>query len=497
MSPRKQLTLDLYCRISKDYDGTLRSVEDQEVQGREEVARAGHLVGAVFRDHALSAWDPKVERPEFNELMERLESGAADGVWVRNLDRFTRKVREGERLLEAAKAGALVLSSDSNYDLTTARGVRSFREDMVDAAYESDRISERSTRGKRNKARRGKSNASYRGFARDGFLPNPVGWERGDPRVPVSREQLRREQEAVRDAAARLLSGESLHQVAKSWNDAGLLTVKGARWNGADVRQLLTSPTLAGILTHKGEVVGTLEGEHALDESTWRRLQTHFASRKRGRPASSYLLSALLRCGKCGGRLYGRPLAHRQPYPDGETRRQYWCMPRLKEGGGCGQLVIDQRFADEAVTEVVLEVLGDPRHADRLARRAVKMQEARQELSSELHRLEEDAKGIASKTATRGFAWVEAAMEPIDARMAELRAQLDALEEPDESAAVDAAYSWEGASLEQRRAMVKRAFPRGITVRAATSRGKASLTADRFDFGGDLGGDRGGDQVVA
>jgi DNA invertase Pin-like site-specific DNA recombinase len=490
--------LDVYCRISQDYDGTLRSVESQEEDCRDAIDEnhPGWAVGMVHRDHAKSAWNPTVVREEWNALMARLESGEADGVMVYDLTRFTRKPIEGERLLALAARGVIVASLTTTYNLRTADGRKQFRDAMTAAAHESDKISERSSRGKRKKAKRGKSNASHRGFARDGFLPNPVGWEVGDPRTPVAPEQLAREQAAVRDAAARLLAGESLARIAGEWNAAGLFTVTGKRWDGALVRQLLEAPSLAGLAVHNGVVVGELSGVHALDRETWDALQSHFTSRKRGRPASAYLLSGIVECGRCGRPLYGRPQTSRNPYPDGSVARGYHCMSRVKEGG-CGALTIDQRFADDAVTEAVLAVLGDPRHADRLARRAAKVEEARTALVLELQRLEGDAEALASKVASWGFARVNAAMEPMEARMAEVREQLAGMDSPDETAGVDAALAWDDATLAQQRAMVKRAFPDGIAIRPATSRGKASLTADRFDFAPAAGPDRGPDREGA
>jgi DNA invertase Pin-like site-specific DNA recombinase len=98
--------MDIYCRISQDYDGSLRSVESQEEDCRDAIEdNDGWTLGKVFRDHALSAWDPKVERPEFDLLMTRLESGESDGVMVYDLTRFTRKPMEGERLLALASRG--------------------------------------------------------------------------------------------------------------------------------------------------------------------------------------------------------------------------------------------------------------------------------------------------------------------------------------------------------------------------------------------------------
>ena len=500
---RDSIVIDLYCRISADYDGTLRVVEDQEEQGREWIeahAHLGYVLGMVHRDPFLSGWNPKVVRPSWDELMARLESGAAQGVWVRDLDRFTRKPHEAERLVQLVdEKGVLVTAGHSDYDLSTARGRRQFREDAVDAAYESDRISERVSRGKRNKARRGKANASWRGFARDGWGPKPEGWEPGDPRELVDRAQLARERQAVRDAAAHLLGGGTLDAIARKWNDEELWTVTGNRWDGGLVRQLLEAPSLAGLIEHKGEIVAETAGEPALDRESWERLQIHLSSRRRGRPAQTYLLSALLRCGKCGGKLYGRPQTQRNPYPDGEVARSYWCMPRIKTGSGCGKLTVDQRFADAVVTEAILEVLGDPRNADRLARRAEKVAEARQEVLKEIHRLEEDAKGIASKTAERGFAWVEAAMAPIDARLAELRPKLAELggDDEDTTALVDAARDWKTASLAHKRALIARSWPEGIVVLPATSRGKASLNSDRFIFDKESGSDPGSDRIAS
>lgn len=489
--------LDIYCRISQDYDGTTRSVDSQEEDARDAVdENPAWTVGKVFKDHAKSAWNPKVVREDFERMMARLEAGEADGVIVYDLTRFTRKPMEGERLLALAKRGVIVASITTEYNLRTADGRKQFRDAMTAGAHESDKISERSTRGKRKKAKRGKSNASWRGFARHGLLPAPEGWEPGDPREQAPAELVAREQAAVREAAAALLAGGSLDEVARQWNDRGLFTVRGKRWGGRDVRQMLEAPSLAGLVEYKGEVMGVLPGEHALDRDTWERLMLHFQGRKRGRPATQYLLSGILRCGKCGNPLFGRPQTSRNPYPNGEVARGYHCMKRAKEGG-CGALTIDQRYADDAVTVETLAVLGDPRHADRLARRAAKVDEARRDLLREVAQLEETAEAIASKAASWPAARLMAALDPVDARLAELRERLGGLETPDEEAAVDAHTDWEDATLAQKRTMVKRVFPEGVVIRPATSRGRASRSLERFDWGPDRGPDLGPDRDAA
>jgi len=106
----------------------------------EELAERGADAGEVFKDNSLSAWKPNVVRKDWEALMARLESGACDGVIVYDLTRFSRKICEGERLVELAAKGIRVWSLSGEYDLTTADGRRHFREAMVAAAGESDKI---------------------------------------------------------------------------------------------------------------------------------------------------------------------------------------------------------------------------------------------------------------------------------------------------------------------------------------------------------------------
>lgn len=173
--------MDIYARLSKAANGETIKIDDQVELCVEKLADRGAVVGEVFKDNSLSAWQPKVVRPEWNELMRRLESGESDGVMVYDLFRFSRKVMEGERLVELAARGVRVWALSGEYDLTTADGRRHFRESMVAAAGESDKISERTKRGKVRRARKGRHHGGYRAFGMPGNLPAAPGWEQGDP----------------------------------------------------------------------------------------------------------------------------------------------------------------------------------------------------------------------------------------------------------------------------------------------------------------------------
>ena len=72
------------------------------------------------------------------------------------------------------------------YDLTTADGRRHFREAMVAAAGESDKISERVKRGKLRRARKGRQRGGARRFGVPGMLPTRPGWNPVTTRAPCS-----------------------------------------------------------------------------------------------------------------------------------------------------------------------------------------------------------------------------------------------------------------------------------------------------------------------
>ncbi len=148
----EQPVIDIYARISRAVNGETIKTDYQVEVCSEEVAGRGARVGEVFTDPSLSAWRRDVVRPDWDKLMARLESGAAGGVIFYDVSRFSRKMMEGERLVEAAERGIRVWSLTGEYNLATADGRRHFREAMVAAAGESDKIAERMADGKVRRA---------------------------------------------------------------------------------------------------------------------------------------------------------------------------------------------------------------------------------------------------------------------------------------------------------------------------------------------------------
>ena len=208
--------IDIYARVSYRVRKEKRepSTEGQVAVCRARLAELGLGEGGVLIDPGRSAWNPAIKREAWDELMDRLERGVSGGVIVFDLERFSRQPKDGERLIELAANGLVVLDSESEYDLRTPNGKKAFRDAMNAAAYYSDRLSTRSARGKKLKAMAGEPNGSSRPF---GFEADLV----------TIRED---EAEIIRDLTRRFLAGESQDALLAELNARGRTAPSYGKW---------------------------------------------------------------------------------------------------------------------------------------------------------------------------------------------------------------------------------------------------------------------------
>lgn len=445
--------VDVYARVSRKGDKQQRSTGGQVQVCRAVLAERGLSVGQTHVDDGRSAWNPRVRRPGWDALMERLESGQAGGVIVFDLERFSRQPEaEGGRLIKAAERGLLVLDSDGEFDLTTATGKKNFRDAMAAAAYYSDRLSDRVTRGKRLKAMAGEPNgrvSKERGPF--GFLPDGV--------TPHPEESL-----ILREMTARFLSGETQDAILRDLNERGILTAYGKPWTRAGLRQVLTRPLNAGRVEYNGVIVATLPGGPVIDPDDFDKVLAMFAARRPGRPPSvAYLCSGSVTCGLCGKPMAGRPRINMKPYPDGEVRREYWCAPSAY--GGCGKIAVDQRALDKAAREIAVAILSDCRHADQIEAMAAERRSEAEALDNEIRELEDLAGKLADRLGRGEITLVryDRATAPLDKRLDELKQKRDSI--PDNPAsrlpvASEAIWNqrWEDADPSERRELLRTAL---------------------------------------
>ena len=191
----------------------------------------------------------------------------------------------------------------------------------------------------------------------------------------------------VREAATRVLGGETLSSVVREWNDRGLRTASGGPWRVNSLSSILVQPRLAGLANGAPEGSAPVFPE-IIDVETHRQLVALHASRSKGprRTTRHYLLTGLLRCWRCGGNLRGMPRSR---------GADLYACPGPPHGGCSGTAVTADR-ADEAVRDLLVARVDSEefaiavsgaasssvRHAD--ARNAMKRLAAHRRKSDEL-----------------------------------------------------------------------------------------------------------------
>jgi site-specific DNA recombinase len=451
----EQLRIDIYARESQKGDKDQRSTGGQIEVCRAVLADRDLPEGEVFKDEGTSAWREGVTRPGWDALMARLESGQSGGVIVFDLERFARRIDDGQRLVKASKRGLMVLDSDAEFDLTTASGEKSFNDAMSAAVYYSHRLSDRVKRGKLRKARNGQvDNGGQRPF---GFL---------DDALTVREDEAR----WITWLAKHLLHGDAQDALVRHLNSRGLTTTAGKPWTQRALRDVMLRERNRGNIEHCGTVVARLPGEPILSDATYGRIVALYAARSRGRPPSpKYTCSGVAFCALCGKRLSGRPRGDRC-YEDGQVKREYWCSPSANSG--CAKISIDQRALDAVAKELTVLVLSDPRQAGEIEAIAADRAEAVRDLDALIAKDESLALEIGGRLG-RGemtLARHDAIMGPVDKRLGELRARRAELGDQDQEvpevtgSCGSWVRRWDDGTPEERRQMLRLAL-RGQVIR--------------------------------
>lgn len=333
----------VYSRISRDVEGIGAGVERQRQDAVALCKRRGWTVAEQISDNDLSAFSGK-RRPGYERLLELIERDEVDVLVAWHPDRLHRSPKELERFVELVEAHRVQVATVTagDIDLSTPDGRLMARITGAVARKESEDKSRRLKRKHREIAEQGKvSGGGNRpfGFAVDRIVHN------------------RAEAKLIREAAKRVLAGESLYAIAQDWNDSGVRTVTGAQWTTTHLRTFLLSPRIAGLRTHDGETFPAV-WKPIIDRETWEQVGRVVRSRGRARtrPARSYVLSGgLLRCGQCGAAMVAAP----RP-----TGRAYGC---LSSHGGCNKVSIMAEPLEDLVEQAVLEAMDTP-SLDRAAR---------------------------------------------------------------------------------------------------------------------------------
>lgn len=353
-SPRAERRAAIYARISLDRTGAGLGVERQ-IDDCQALARTrGFAVEHVFTDNDISAYSGRA-RPEYRRLINAMQSNEVDVVVAWHTDRLHRSPRELEEYIAISEANRIdtVTVQAGELDLGTASGRMVARMLGAAARHESEQKSERIRRSRQQAAEAGLPNG------RLGYGYN------------ADRSVDETEAAVLKEAAARLLAGETLYSVTTDFNRRGVPSprARAGGWKSGNLRGTITRATLAGwrewrpgTTTTKG---GTGLGDF-LAQGTWTpilsrseveqlRARLFDPARATSRRPAENLLTGILICAICKLGLNGSGDSRNKNNP-----RRYRCI-RQPGDAHCGRVSIVAEPVEAMVEAAVLEVLSGSR----------------------------------------------------------------------------------------------------------------------------------------
>jgi DNA invertase Pin-like site-specific DNA recombinase len=305
----------VYVRISDDPEGRERGVDRQEADCRAYAAGRGMVVAGVFRENDTSAFKQRVitlpsgervrrvVRPEFRAMLGFLAGGGADVMVAYDLDRAVRDPRDLEDLIDSKVLNRFqVRSVTGSLKLDTDADVAMARVLVAMANESSADTARRVARAARQQAVEG---AWHGGRA-------PFGYLAEGGRLHVVPEQAA----LVREAAERILAGETVYRVLADWNARGVRTNGGVFWTDRSLKIVLRACSIKGVREYrpvqpdgtraKTPVLVKAAWPAILDEDTWERVGAVLDERKQARTFHAggakrlFPFSGLIRCAKCG-----------------------------------------------------------------------------------------------------------------------------------------------------------------------------------------------------
>jgi DNA invertase Pin-like site-specific DNA recombinase len=471
MTPKKTkapATAAVYVRISKDRTGAGLGVGRQTKACQEWADEHGWTVAEVYSDDDLSAYSGK-PRPAYKRMLEDIREGRRDGLIAWHNDRLTRHPRELEDLVEVVEASGVPIGTVTagDFDLGTVSGKMVARLLGAVARGEAEHNAERLQLKHLELAEKGAPSGG--GGRRFGFEDDALTIRQSEAKL-------------IREAAARIMEGETLRAIAKDWNARGVQTVSGVPWESTTIKRLMMAARLSGQREHHGRIVGLAQWDAILTPEETTKLRAILTDERRNqfrdRAGSTYTLAGLMYCGECGARMICRPM-HRK---NGTKFRRYYCSI---DRGGCNKVGIsaerteahvldelavralsatepDEDYSDEVLAERAT-LLG---RRDNFARRhaAGEIDDSewsayRDEITRRLAALEESADG---GQAWRTPAW-PARLKHVQGGVGDLRRHL---------------HDWDG-SHEELRSIV-RAYAERVEITRSLRSGRGAFDPDRI-----------------
>lgn len=446
----------IYARLSRVH-GEEETSTGRQIASCTNYAKARDWrVAEVLRDVDFSGFRAGVTRPGYERMVELMEESAIDVVVVWKLDRLMRRPSEFERFWAICERHDVSIASVTEpVDTTTPVGVAIVRVLITFASLESTVKSER---------------ISSR-FAADARAGSPVNFgHRVFGYVDIQSQVVCEEEAAlIREAARRVLAGETCTAIARDFRQRGVIGSKGTLITNAGLRSVLMNPRLVGDRSYRGTVVAHNVYATILDRPTAAEVLRVLATRPKSRGTAS-LLCGLLICGVCGCTLHY-----------GTSYRREMRIYRCGGSHGCNRIGIVAHLVEGWVRQAVCQRIEarwktttDPRRTTDEELRMLRTH------AVQIRRLHASYYGKADISRTEFVAARRYLLDMQGRDHRRLEPQRRPIQVPDDVDLAQLSRHWEALDQPARRALIDLELS-SITVHPSPTRGGCKFNPDRLE----------------
>jgi len=278
----------IYTRKSTDdKDRQVRSISDQLSELKELAIKESLEIIDVFVEKQTA----KIPgRPVFNEMMERMEKGEAQGILAWHPDRLARNSVDGGKIIYLVDTGIIKdLKFSTFWFDSTPQGKFMLSIAFSQSKYYVDNLSENIKRGHRNKLK-------------EGIWPRnaPMGYL-NDSEKKIIIPDPERSPYITKAFEAYATGKYTLRQIRDMINKLGLRSGKGQELSISGMHEILRNPFFCGLMRYGGEIH---EGKHEpiITKKLFDQCQEVMMRKSKPKDTGfkTYLYRGFFRCGECG-----------------------------------------------------------------------------------------------------------------------------------------------------------------------------------------------------
>ncbi|BFH15023.1 recombinase family protein [Paenibacillus melissococcoides] len=347
-----------YIRVSTDEQAEKgNSLNEQQERLSAYCKAMGWQTPSFYVDDGYSAKD--LRRPEIKRLLTDIERRKFDVVLTSKLDRLSRSLLDLLQTVNMlSEHDCSYVSASESFDTSTAVGRMVLQLLGVFAEFERERISERV-----------KDNMTSLAKNTTKAITRPCyGYDVVDGRYVINEDEAH----FVRIMCDLAEEGAGHRMIAKKLNDLGSTTKRGKMWDQVNIKRLLRTETIAGIMvynkreTKNGKVVMREKSEWITKKENhpgiitperFARIQTIMQSRKRAHKHAdneTYLLTGLVKCKYCGKNMKGSTSRHKRINNE-YTYYRYICSSYVL-GYGCKHHAVHRDVLEKMILQEMKRV---------------------------------------------------------------------------------------------------------------------------------------------